>query len=430
MEPSRDEILLATLESLKPTPSPAFAAELDARVAAGFPRESASTTAPFARLAAWLGALRPRQLVVGGCAAALVALVVATVIVAAGSSSGVRDQIAVRSGPAEPPASTGELNRTPRQIEENFDAAGAGKHSASGGPSNAGAEYNGSSGIEYEAGVPAVGGAKSGGSAAAEAPAAGGAEVESTVTESTTTVPTEKAGPNSGPYASQAHHRDVEYAAEMVLGAKPEDVGDAAGKVFDAVHQYGGIVLDSSVRGGSASDAGAEFELLIPSAKLGDALAAFSGIAEVRSRHETSNDITAPTVTTTELLQDSHARVESLLNQLAETETEAEQEAVEAKLRAERRHAAVLKSSLTNLRRRANFSHVALRIESGAADSSSGAGGWDVGDAFHDAGQILAAAAGVAIVGLAILGPIALIALLVWLGNRAWLRQRRERALG
>lgn len=401
MEPSRDEILFATLESLRPAPRPGFAAELDARVAAGFPRESAPP-APLSRLAAWAGNLRLRQLALSGSGAVLAVVAIVAVVIVAGNSGsgsgGADNEVAVNS----------------------FGAAGSGKHSGANGSLNQGGSGVESSSVEYETEVPTVGGSK----------ASAGTAASTEASTNSIEFLGEKPPRNSGPYASQAHDRDVEYAAEMVLGTKPEDVGDAAGKVFEAVHQYGGIVLDSSVSGGSEGDAGAKFELLVPSAKLGDALAAFSGIADVRSRHETSNDITAPTVTTTELLQDSHARIESLLNELAETETETEREVVEAKLRGERRHAAVLKSSLTNLQRRASLSHVSLRIESGASDSSSGAGGWDVGDAFHDAGKILAAAAGVAIVVLAVLAPIALIALLIWLGNRAWVRQRRERALG
>jgi hypothetical protein len=387
MEPSRDDVLFATLESLRPAPSPAFAAELDERAATGFPRRVSSSRSPLAGLAARVRALRPRQLVLGGGGAALATIAVAVVVIASGSSSGTDQAV---SGTEQAGSSTlGYLNKFP-------DGSA---------PPTPEQQNSGESGGAEEASA-----------------AAGSASAPSTSAK--------QAAPDSGPFASQAHHRDVEYAAEMVLGTKPEEVDDAAGKVFDSVHQYGGIVLDSSVSGGSEGDAGAEFELLVPSAKLGDALAAFSGIADVRSRHETSNDITAPTVTTTELLQDSHARIESLLNELAETETEAERDAVEAKLSGERRHAAQLKASLTNLQRRASFAHVSLRIESNAADSSSGAGGWDLGDAFHDAGHVLAIAAGVTIVGLTVLAPIALIALLIWLGNRAWVRQRRERALG
>jgi hypothetical protein len=396
MEPSRDEVLFATLESLRPTPAAAFAAELDARVADGFPRRSPSSTPWPAALAARVTALRPRRLILGGGGAALAIVAIAAVIVAGSGSNSGSDHLQERARPSTQGGATlGYLNK--------FDS---------------------SEPAEVVPEAPNVQPAPK----AEESSSSAGTEAASP--EYATTAPTKGANSSSGPYASQTHHRAVEYAAEMTLGAKPEDVGDAAGKVFDAVHQYRGIVLDSSVSGGSESDAGAEFELLIPSAKLSDALAAFSGIADVRSRHETSNDITAPTVTTTELLQDSHARIESLLNQLAETETETERDAVEAKLRGERRHAAVLKSSLTNLQRRASLSQVSLKIESDASGAGLAGGGWDVGDAFHDAGHILAVAAGVAIVGLAVVGPLALIALLAWLAHRTWVRQRRERALG
>jgi hypothetical protein len=52
-----------------------------------------------------------------------------------------------------------------------------------------------------------------------------------------------------------------------------------------------------------------------------------------------------------------------------------------------------------------------------------------VGDALDDAGWILTIAAGVLVVSLAVVGPLALIALLAWLANRARLRRSRERAL-
>jgi uncharacterized protein DUF4349 len=72
-------------------------------------------------------------------------------------------------------------------------------------------------------------------------------------------------------------------------------------------------VLSSSIRDGTAGEAGAKFDLLIPSGKLGDALAAFSAIGEVRSRRESTQDITAPTIGVRERLQDSGAKIEGLL---------------------------------------------------------------------------------------------------------------------
>jgi len=202
-----------------------------------------------------------------------------------------------------------------------------------------------------------------------------------------------------------------------------------AAKVFDAVHAAEGIVLRSSITDGGPGEAGAEFRLLIPSAKLSDALAAFSAIDEVRLRHESTQDITAPTVGTGERLQDSSARIDGLLAQLAQATTEDERAAVEAELRSERRVAAALRSRLDDLRRRATLSQVSLRIETGERPDGGGGGAWGFGDGIDDAGRILAIAAGVTIIALAILAPFALLAVLAWTARRAWLRRARTQAL-
>jgi hypothetical protein len=235
----------------------------------------------------------------------------------------------------------------------------------------------------------------------------------------------------TGPYASGASRREIERSAQLVLGADPADVRADAAKVFDAVHAADGIVLRSSIRDGAAGDAGAEFELLIPGDRLGDALADLSSIGEVRSRRESTQDITAPTIGTREHLQDSQAKIESLLAQLAGAETTGERTAVEAELRAERRRSAFLRSRLATLSRRANLSRVSLRIETGtAATAGEDAGGaWGIGDGLDDAGRILEIAAGVTVIGLAILAPLALIAFLAWLTWRGWTRNRRAQAL-
>jgi len=218
----------------------------------------------------------------------------------------------------------------------------------------------------------------------------------------------------------------------MVLGVDPAAVNNDAAKVFDAVHAVDGIVLSSSIRDGGEGEAGAMFDLLIPAAKLGDALASFSRIDEVRSRHEATQDITAPTVGAGERLNDSQARIDGLLTQLTQAETAGERSSVETELNAERRHHARLRARLANLSRRAHLSRVSLRIDTRSAGTGSSAAGgsWGVSDALGDAGLILATAAGVAVIGLAVIAPLALIALLTWLANRAWVRHRREGALG
>lgn len=222
--------------------------------------------------------------------------------------------------------------------------------------------------------------------------------------------------------------RAIERSAQITLLADPEDVASDSAKVFAAVHDAHGVVLRSSTTRGTAGAARAAFELLIPSARLGDALAALSAIDEVGSRHDATADITAPTVTVARRLHQSRTRIDALLSQLATAETEAERDALEAELGGERRQAKALEAQLSHLQRRSRYSHLLVRIESGDSSTSPG-GPWGIDDALSSAGHILSVAAGVTLVGLAVLAPLLLLALIAWLASRTWLRLRRERAL-
>ncbi len=401
MRSHRDEIdLSAELRALRPTPRVEFTDALDSRAEAGFPRAIRREPRPNGRIGrrlAGLGrvperlrALPRRRLLAPAGAAATAAIVVATALIVSSEGGTTGDTTRVlRSAGAPAGDSSGDTTRVLR---------------------SAGAPAGDSSGVQYSEAPPV----KSGSSASA-----GHAEIAPTAGRATA-VP--------GPYASGVAHRDVERSAQMVLGTDASGVRSAAAKVFEAVHAYHGIVLRSSISDGRDGRAGATFSLLIPSGRLSDAMAAFSGIADVRSRHESSLDVTAPTIGLRERLQDARAEVESLLAAIAGAETEAEREAAEAKLGSARRRVATLRSRFASLRRRTHLSSILLRIETGGAHGATGTG-WGIDDALNDAGHILAVASGVVLVGLAILVPPLLIALLAWLAHRGWLRWRRERAL-
>ncbi len=380
METPRDDRLIADLKALRPAPRPEFAAKLDQRAAAGFPRRTHWRWTPFEQLRS----MQPQKLLIPAGGIALLAIAVATVLTVSGERDDSANLAVLKPG---------EEVQMPSQGSAPQQEAGS----------------QGSASTEYASEIPLPSAA--GDSASAGNASAAGAEIES---------PREYV---------RANNRSVERSAELVLGAAPADVAEDSSEVFEAVHAHDGIVLRSSTREGEPGVAGARFELLIPSAKLGDALAALSAIDEVRSRHEATDDITAPTVATGELLQDSKARIDSLLAQLEAAETESEREAVEAELAQERRHRSRLRAQLQQLERRADYSRVLVRIETGAEEESSGGGAWGIGDALDDAGHILAVAAAVTVVVFAILGPIALIALLAWLTHRAWVRRERRRVL-
>jgi hypothetical protein len=374
METPRDDRLAEDLRALRPTPRPEFTAELDERAAAGFPRRSGQARPSFFGR---LRAIPPRRMLLPAGGVAVVAIAVTSAVVGISGDSEEDNGRIVERATSEKAAAPDMKELTPMSAPRGETAAeGVVRTSASGSNAAAAEVHRFSSDLD-----------------------------------------------------TRPSNRAVERSAQIVLGAEPADVAEDSSRVLEAVHAHDGIVMRSSTRQGKAGAAGARFELLIPSAKLGDALAAISEIDEVRSRHEATADITAPTVQVGELLQDSKARIDSLLGQLQEAETESEREAVEAELRQERRHRARLRANLQDLQRRAEFSRVLVRIETGAAEEPSSGGAWGIADALDDAGKILAVAVAVTVVALAILGPIALIALLAWLAHRAWLRRERRRVL-
>jgi hypothetical protein len=395
MSSHRDEDLAAALGALRPTPRAAFAAELDSRAAAGFPRRDHGGASPVRRALARFRATPPRRLLLPAGGFAVAAVAVATALIATTQNGGDRQLISepdvTRSSTPQPPPAI-----RPEVRESAVEAA----------PAHGGAPDSRAS------------------AGASESGAAGFSQEEPAISEQSASSEQE-----AGPYASHAHRRYVERGARIVLGDDPSQVRDDAAQVFDAVHAANGIVLDSTIRDGSAGHAGARFELLIPAAKLSDAMASFSSIAGVVSRNESTDDITAPTVGVTERLQDSDARVRSLLNQLAAADSDAKREAAEAELEAERNRQAALRARLSGLHRRANLSHVSLRIETDASAVDEG-GAWGIGNGFDDAGRILAIAAGVAVIGLAALAPFAILALLAWLARGAYVRRARAQALG
>jgi hypothetical protein len=374
MERSRehDDIAVALAE-MRPAANPDFAAELDELVASGFQREQRANHWSLTALVARQRQHSPRRLLFAGGGMALAAIAVATIVLASIDSGSGPTTTADRAQTR--PAQAGLLggfSKLPSPTAKSGATATEGASVAS----EASAAADGTSGL-----IP----------------------------------------------FNRTTHREIERSAEIDLAAEPKDVADDSAKVFSAVHDARGIVLHSTTAAGR--NAGADFDLLIPSAKLGDALAAISAIDQVLTRHEATTDITAPTVAVDERLQDSQAKIDGLLGQLATTESESEREAIEIELRGERHHAAVLRAHLDRLHRRSDYSRVSVRIEAGDPATGANSGRWGIDDAFRDAGRILGIAAGVTLVGLAVIAPLALLLLLAWLTHRLWLRTRRERAL-
>jgi hypothetical protein len=370
--------LAAALAEMRATPEAEFAAELDARAAAGFDGGASLPARLFER---FRSGPRSRQLL-PVAASALAAIVVATAVVSIDGGGGGEEPTTLLApggeGSSGAAAAEGAAPAPERRVEE----------------------------LRAKGTVPS-------------AAAARGALLDRIQR------------PPIGPFASGERRRFVERSAQITLGTEPERVQDIAEDVLGVVARYEGIVLSSSVSQGGEGEAGAGFDLLIPSRSLDEALADLSTIAELRSREESTLDITAPTVTVQERLQDARAEVEGLLKQLADADTDEERAAVKAQLAFQRQRVAGLRATRNALERRANLARVSLAIVTGDDDvlGSGDDDQWTIGDAFDDAGRILGVAAGVTLIALAVLAPIALLFALALIGRRAWVRAGRERAL-
>src|SRR3954451_24739327 len=79
--------LESALRALRPTPAPAFAAELDERAAAGFPPAPGPTRGRVAATLERLRAKPPRRILAPAGALALTAVIVATAVIAASGTS-------------------------------------------------------------------------------------------------------------------------------------------------------------------------------------------------------------------------------------------------------------------------------------------------------------------------------------------------------
>jgi len=230
------------------------------------------------------------------------------------------------------------------------------------------------------------------------------------------------------PAVPRARGREVETSATLGLAAPPEELEAVAAGVARVTDAAGGYVARSTVEarpgGGTAS-----FEVRVPSRRLTSYLADVSELASVRSRSQSSVDITRTVRSAAERLEEGRAERRGLLRRLERAPTDA----LRARLRVVNRRIAGAKGDVASAERRVDLSRVSVSIAgdpgAGGAGDAGGEGRWTPGDALRDAGRVLEVAAGVALVALAILVPLALVAAPLLLAGRRRRHLGRERAL-
>jgi Domain of unknown function (DUF4349) len=222
--------------------------------------------------------------------------------------------------------------------------------------------------------------------------------------------------------------RHVERSTRLELTAT--DVQRTADGIVRATQAAGGYVQLSQVRTGD-QNGGATFVLRVPTAKLDDALASLSKLGHVRSMEQSANDITGQYDSAQARLADARAERRGLLRALAKATTAHEIASLKARIADNRRELNRLQSEFNAVRRRANYATIQVDVTGRPRKEQPAPGGsWDPGDAAHDALRVLEVAAGVALIGVAVLVPLGLLGVGGGIAARAVRRRRREAALG
>jgi hypothetical protein len=365
--------LAVALRDERAAPEPAFTRTLDARAQRGFP--------PLASAKRRRGIKWPRLTLpaLGVAASVLLVVVIATSIPNGGGGG------------------------------EDTSSAGAGSSAAT--TEAAPSEESGTkpSAAAKSAPRPAIGG--------------GAAETDSAAPSTTTVGPLPPNAP--APRADGRSRRSVERSAELVLATRPQGIDRAASEIIRVTDELGGYVVSSTV----SSNSSGQFELRVPERKLQTALSRLSRVAKVRERTQSARDITGAVVSVRERLKDARTERRSLLRQLAAATTTNQTASIRARLRLVSGQIAAAKRDLSHVKSRATRSTIAVTLLADRSRSDDGAAGWTPGDALDDAMRILEVTAGVLLVGLALLLPLGLVALLVWLATRQAAQRRRERGL-
>jgi Domain of unknown function (DUF4349) len=230
-----------------------------------------------------------------------------------------------------------------------------------------------------------------------------------------------------GGFAPGQSNRKIERSIGLELEAPVDELQRVADQITSVTNRHGGFVLSSSLSTGDES-AGGDFELRIPSDRLRPALRDLSALATVRSQSQSGRDVTREHVTARDRLQAARAERRSLLRRLEDADTDEEAETIRTRLDLVSAEINGLRAQLRDLRLRTNYAVVTVTLLAAEDSADEGAAG-SFDDSLGDAGDLLAATAGIIIRVLAVALPLALIAGLGWLIGAVLRRRRRESAL-
>ena len=283
-------------------------------------------------------------------------------------------------------------------------------------------------------GVIVIAGLSGAGGGDDEATTAGGsaesmpaAQAEATVTEDSSSGGSSAAAPES----FQRESRAVKSNTSLTLATTPDRVQGITNRTITIVDSLGGFVQSSQIDQDGSRRAIATLSLRIPSAKLDDGLARISKLANVQSRSQQTEDLTDQREALEAVVRDARADREGLRSRLAKATTDKERSRLRALVNRSTRRVTQAQRQVNELGREVSYATVDLEIRGTRRSGEAAAPGdrWTPGDALGDSVRVLEVIAGVLMIVLAILLPIAAIGVLAAIAARILTRRRRERAL-
>jgi hypothetical protein len=409
--------LALLLSAGRPQPDPGFAASLDQRVARRFAPDPAA--GPPRRRRTWW-ALSPAW--GGGIVAAAAVLVVGVVLVGGGGSS--HPTLDALSRSASGTASTSSTPTPAPRAPANVATFGA---SASSSPAHAAPTHYGTpallpaSQVARES-VPSVGSVHG-------SPAQNDSSGASLNQQLLSAAPSSAAAPT--PLSSD---RKAIQSAQLSLTTPPSRIDAVAQEVFNVVGAQSGFVQRSNVTAGGAANSYAQFQLSVPSSNLSQTMSQLSQLkfASVSSRTDATQDVNDQYVGDVRRLSDAKALRTALLKQLAQAVTTVQIDSLNQQIHDAEQAISADQSTLNGLNHQIDYSQIQVTINGALiapARHHKKSTGFTLGKAAHDSGRVLTIAAGVALIALAALVPVALLAALGWWVVTTVRRRRREQAL-
>jgi hypothetical protein len=218
--------------------------------------------------------------------------------------------------------------------------------------------------------------------------------------------------------------------AALTHTTRPDEVEDTTDRAIRITDTLGGFVQSSttSMRGSTAS---AELTLKLPSDKLDAGIAQLSKLGHVSSRSQQAEDVTDQRDQLEAAVRDARADRDGLRSRLAKATTDKQRDRLRAQLNRASRRVTSAERRVAELNNTVSYATVDLTVRGRRSSEETAVPGdrWTPGDALGDAGRVLEVIAGVLVIGLAILLPIAILIALAGFANRGLTRRRRERAL-